>query len=318
MLLRGGFSRMAVMYLHRGVALSFCTWLLTPVAALALSPPTMSQKAVVTNEQRLYREARVESKTVGRIAVGEEATVTGREGALLQLALPGDRIGWTLANGVVVLDNNPRAAALLFEAADALSGQDSLDAWKASARLFRKAASLAPSGPYGPEASWRAAELAWRSEQQSTGAVSGAVKELATVVSSYPKTRTAARAAFLLLRSSLCEYLDGTPGCPEVEIGLISRYLEQYPDSEQAAELRYAIAYRHAALVEIYLQQTAPHFNAEKAVEHKARAREAVEALLRQQAPGATTWAARGERLLWSLENNVGVYSGIEVALKKF
>ena len=30
------------------------------------------------------------------------------------------------------------------------------------------------------------------------------------------------------------------------------------------------------------------------------------------------SWAARAERLLWSLDNNIGVFSDIEVALNKF
>ncbi len=297
---------------HRVVLLSL--WLLAGATAVF----GVAQRAVVTNDQRLYREARLESRTVGRVTVGQEVTVTAREGALLQVLLPGNRSGWTLANGVVVLDDNPRAAALLCDAADELAQQDSPDAWRAAARLFRKAASLASSGPYAPEALWRAAELAWRTEVRTTGAVapSGAVTELAAIVRTYPKTSVAARAAFLLLRANLCEHWEGTPGCAEAEIVAISRYLEEYPNSEQAAELRYAIAYRNAALVEIYLQQDAPHFSAEKAVEHKAKAREAVEALLRQES--GTAWAARGERLLWSLENNVGVFSGIEAALRRY
>lgn len=292
--------------------------LLAPVAALGASPSTTSLRAVVTNDQRLYREARVESKTVGRIAVGEDATVIGREGTLLRITLPGERSGWTLANGIVVLDDNPRAAALLYEAANEVARAESVEAWSAAARLFRKAATAASTGPYAPDAAWRAAELAWRAEHRRTGRISDAIKELEAVTRLFPKTRAAARAAYLLLRNELCEQWEGTPGCPLAEIGLISRYLEQYPDSEHAAELRYAIAYRHAALVEIYLQQPAPHFSPERAVEHKAKAREAVEALVGKHALEAAAWAARGERLLWSLDNNIGVYSGIEVALTKF
>ena len=221
----------------------------------------------------------------------------------------------------MVLDNNPRAPGLLFQAAEVLAEEDSAQTWLTAARLFRKAASVVPDGPYAPEARWRAAELAWRIETRTTGSISptGAVLELERVVRSYPKTGAAAEAAFLLLRANLCDYWESTPGCPEAEIGLITRYLEEYPDSERATELRYALAYRHAALVEIYLQQGKAHFSAEKAVRHKQQARQVVEALL---PPGAASfdasWAARAERLLWSLENNIGVFSTIQVPLSKF
>ena len=288
--------------------------LLLPAAAVGHAIP----RAIVVNDQRLYRDADVDSRTVGRILAGEEANIINSAGSLLKLSLPGDRTGWTLANGVVVLENNPRAAALLYEAADTLAREDSADAWQTAARLFRKAASVSSAGAYAADAMARAAELAWKAEFRKTGNVTdaGAGRELAAVVQTYPKTPAAARAAFLLLRNNLCELWEGTPGCPEVEIGLIERYLAEYSEAETAAELRYAVAYRHSALVEIYLQQDKPHFSAEKAVAHKQKARETVEELMRQH-PGGL-WAARGERLLWCLENNEGVYSSVALALTRF
>jgi hypothetical protein len=184
--------------------------------------------------------------------------------------------------------------------------------------LFRKAAALTTAGPYAAEAAFRAAELAWQTEIRQTGAPSdkGSLADLAAVTRTYAKTPAAARAAFLLLRNSLCEHWDGTPGCPAAEVGLISDYLQQYPNSVHAAEARYAIAYRHAALVEIYLAKDKAYFSPEKAVEHKAKALAACEQLA--QDPVATLWRARAERLIWSLQNNVGVYSDIQVALKRF
>lgn len=301
------------MKLCQSVALA--ATLAASVSVFAAGPNTVTPgRAVVVNDQRIYREATVESKTVGRITVGEEATVHGRQGALLQVTLPGERAGWTLANGIVTLESNPRAAALLVDAAEQVAQQDSADAWRDAARLFRKAATL--GGPYAAEAQWRAAELQWRAERATTAAITDATAtELKAVVAMYPGTPAAANAAYLLLKQSLCEYWDGTPGCPEAELGAIAAYLEENPKSAHASELRYAIAYRHAALVEIYLQQEKPHFSAEKAVEQKVKARAAVDALLKQD-PG-TLWAARGERLLAALDANEGVFSGIEVALQK-
>lgn len=275
-----------------------------------------ADRAVVTNEQRLYRDARAGSKTVGHVSIGEEVSVTGREGSLLQVSVS-DRLGWTLANGLVVLDSNPRAAALLFDAADTVAKGDMPEAWLAAARLFRKAAAVAPQGPYASEALWRAADLTWRAEERAAGPLShtASLADLRALVRQFPKTSVAARADYLLLRSSLCDFWEGTPGCPEAEINSIARYLEQYAHSEHAAELRYALAYRHAALVEIYLKQDAAHFSAERAVEHKAKARSAIETLLRSES--GTPWAARGERLLHALDSNEGVFSGIELALQK-
>ncbi len=303
--------------MKRKIAL-LCVWFLSTTSVAF----AVEQRAVVTNRQHLYRKADLESKTMGRLTVGEEVTVRASKGVLLQVAAPGRQPGWTLANGLVVLDNNPKAPGLLFQAAEVLAEGDSPKDWIRASRLFRNAASLVLDGPYAPEARWRAAELSWRIVVRTAGVIapsSGAVAELEGVVRSYPKTRAAAEAAFLLLRTNLCDYWDGTPGCPEAEIGLLARYLEEYPDSERTSELRYALAYRHAALVEIYLQQDKSHFSAEKAVEHKQKARQVVEALLHPKAARFdASWAARAERLLWSLDNNIGVFSDIEVALNKF
>lgn len=326
------------MDLRKTLFVSLLVWLLAPTIAAAAT----AHRAVVTNDQRFYREARVQSKAVGRLTVGEEVTVTGRQGELLEISLPNQKTGWTLANGLVVLDDNPHAPALLFEAADSMAQSDTIESWQAAARLFRKAAALscpadrppaaaagAQSGKpqaahangcgplYAAEASWRAAELAYQAELRQTGTPSdkGSLADLAAVTQTYSKTPAAARAAFLLLRNSLCDSWDGTPGCPEAEIGLISNFLARYPDSAQAVEARYAIAYRHAALVEIYLAKDQPHFSPEKAVEHKATAVAAAEAVAGEAA--GPLWNARAERLAWSLQNNVGVYSAIEVALKK-
>jgi hypothetical protein len=301
------------MDVRKSVLVSLVVWLLTPTAGAA----AMAGRAVVTNNQRLYREARLRSKAIGRLTIGEEVTVTGRQGDLLEISLPNQKAGWTLANGLIVLDENPHAAALLFEAADSMAESNSLDSWQAAARLFRMAAALATAGPYAAEAAFRAAELAWQAEIRQTGASSdkGSLADLAAVTRTYAKSPAAARAAFLLLRNSLCEQWDGTPGCPAAEVGLISDYLRQYPNSVHAAEARYAIAYRHAALVEIYLAKDKAHFSPEKAVEHKAKALAASEQLA--QDPVATLWRVRAERLIWSLQNNVGVYSDIQVALRK-
>ncbi|MCX6616606.1 MAG: SH3 domain-containing protein [Acidobacteria bacterium] len=301
------------MDVRKSVLVSLVVWLLTPTAGAA----AMAGRAVVTNNQRLYREARLRSKAIGRLTIGEEVTVTGRQGDLLEISLPNQKAGWTLANGLIVLDENPHAAALLFEAADSMAESNSLDSWQAAARLFRMAAALATAGPYAAEAAFRAAELAWQAEIRQTGAPSdkGSLADLAAVTRTYAKTPAAARAAFLLLRNSLCEHWDGTPGCPAAEVGLISDYLQQYPNSVHAAEARYAIAYRHAALVEIYLAKDKAYFSPEKAVEHKAKALAASEQLARD--PVGILWRVRAERLIWSLQNNVGVYSDIQVALRK-
>jgi len=301
------------MDVRKSVLVSLVIWLLTPTAGAA----AMAGRAVVTNNQRLYREARLRSKAIGRLTIGEEVTVTGRQGDLLEISLPNQKAGWTLANGLIVLDENPHAAALLFEAADSMAESNSLDSWQAAARLFRMAAALATAGPYAAEAAFRAAELAWQAEIRQTGAPSdkGSLADLAAVTRTYAKTPAAARAAFLLLRNSLCEHWDGTPGCPAAEVGLISDYLQQYPNSVHAAEARYAIAYRHAALVEIYLAKDKAYFSPEKAVEHKAKALAASEQLARD--PVGILWRVRAERLIWSLQNNVGVYSDIQVALRK-
>jgi hypothetical protein len=302
------------MDIRKSVLVSLVVWLLAPTAGAA----AMAGRAVVTNNQRLYREARVRSKAIGRLTIGEEVTVTGRQGDLLEISLPNQKAGWTLANGLIVLDENPHAAALLFEAADSMAESNFLDSWQAAARLFRKAAALTTAGPYAAEAAFRAAELAWQGEIRQTGAPSdkGSLADLAAVTRTYAKTPAAARAAFLLLRNSLCEHWDGTPGCPAAEVGLISDYLQQYPNSVHAAEARYAIAYRHAALVEIHLAKDKAYFSPEKAVEHKAKALAASEQLARD--PVGILWRVRAERLIWSLQNNVGVYSDIQVALKRF
>lgn len=213
---------------------------------------------------------------------------------------------------MVVLDS-PYAPALLFDAADRLATGEEIPAatLQAAARLFRKAASVKVDGFYAPEAQLRAAEISYTTLGRP------ALGELNAAVKLYPKLPQGAKAAFLLARAGLCEFWDGTPGCPEAEINAIAAFLKEYPEAEQAAEARYSVAYRHAALVEIYLEQGKPHFSAERAVEHKAKARDAVAELKRLNAR-EPLWVARGERLLWCLDNNIGVASNIETPLRRF
>ena len=271
-----------------------------------------AQRAVIANDQRLYREARTESKVLGQLSVGEEATIIGREGPLVQVTLAGDRSGWTLANGVVPLDS-PYAPGLLFDAAQRLASTEEAPpaTLQAAARLYRKAVAAKLDGVYAAEAQWRAAELSY----QTTG--SAALGELNAVVKLYPKTPQAARAAFAQVRAGLCEFWDGTPGCPAAEINSIAEWLKEYPESDLSAEARYSLAYRHAALVEVYLQPGKPYFSAEQAVAHKQKAREVVAELQRLNAR-EPDWVARGERLLWCLDNNIGVMSNIETPLRRF
>jgi hypothetical protein len=267
---------------------------------------------VIVNDQRIYREARTESRVVAQATAGEEATVTGRDGPMLQVTLAAGRAGWTLASGVVILDN-PYAPALLFDAADRLAATEEAppSTLQAAARLFRKVVSLKTDGVYAAEAQWRAAEI----DYNTLGA--SALKGVSAVAQLYPKTPQAASASFLVMRAGLCEFWDGTPGCPAAESNAIAAWLTEHPEAARAAEARYSLAYRHAALVEIYLQQGKPYFSAEQAVEHKGKAREVVAEIERLDAR-EPLWVARGERLLWCLDNNVGVMSNIETPLRRF
>jgi outer membrane protein assembly factor BamD (BamD/ComL family) len=293
-----------------------CVCLLLAVSALCAAAG--EQRAVIVNDQRLYRDARTASPVIGQATVGEEATVTGRDGPMIQVTLSGERTGWTLATGVVLLDNE-HAPALLFDAADRIARDDSPESMRSAERLFRKVASVKTEGPYAAEAQWRAAELSWRLTLRDKGNIteSPALGALTAITKVFPKTPQAAQAAFLLLRAGLCEFWDGTPGCPEAEINAVAGWLKEYPNSDHAAEARYALAYRHAALVEIYLQPGKPYFSPEKAVEHKGKAREVVADLLKLDA-SQPAWMARGERLLWCLDNNIGVLTNIETPLRRF
>lgn len=293
----------------RVIAVLFlCLWL----AAGAVCHAAEGQRAMIVNGQRIYREARTESKVVGQVTAGEEASVTGRDGPMLQVTMAAGRSGWTLATGVVILDN-PYAPALLFDAADRLATTEEAppSTLQAAARLFRKVVSLKTESVYAAEAQWRAAQI----DYNTLGAA--ALNGVNTVAKLYPKTQQAATASFLVVRAGLCEFWDGTPGCPAAESNAIAAWVNEYPEAEQAAEARYSLAYRHAALVEIYLQQGKPYFSAERAVEHKGRAREVVAQVQRLNAR-EPIWMARAERLLWCLDNNVGVMSNIETPLRRF
>ena len=115
MLEDGDFPRAFGTHSMRSKILVLCVSMLgTTYAAFAVE-----QHAVVISNQHLYRKADLESKTVGRLALGEQVSVTGREGVFLQVTAPRGERGWTLAIGLVVLDNNPRAPGLLFHAAEA-------------------------------------------------------------------------------------------------------------------------------------------------------------------------------------------------------
>ena len=226
--------------------------------------------------------------------------------------------GWILDKGVI-RSSTPNGDRILFgEAVDSEdqasqrhgrrnAAQDAMHLYYATAELF-------PSSPLAGEAMYRSADIRWQIEKADVMSRPSAKEQEAflregmdehymkEVIKKFPGTRWADLASFELIENKLCGDWQGASKCPLKEADLYEKYANDHPQSPKVAEALYDAAWRRAALIEIFKTED----QNKKIDESKARAKALAQKVVTQFPQ--SDWAARAQRLLYLMEQNIPTY----------
>jgi len=226
--------------------------------------------------------------------------------------------GWIPAKGVVQ-GSTPNGDRILFgEAVDSEDQASQRHGRRGAAqdamRLYYRTAEYFPASPLAGEAMYRSADIRWQIDKSDVMTRPSAKEKEAylregmeeqymrEVMKKFPGGKWADLAAFHLIDNKLCGDWQGESKCPAKEADLYENYAKDHPQSPAVAEALYDAAWRWAALIEIYKTED----QAKKSEESKARAI-ALAQRVATQFP-QNDWGARGERLLYMIQQGVPAY----------
>jgi outer membrane protein assembly factor BamD (BamD/ComL family) len=230
--------------------------------------------------------------------------------------------GWIAAK-YVVLSSTPNGDKILFgEAVDSEDQASQSHGRRAAAqdamRLYYAVAEYFPASPLAGEAMYRSADIRWQiekvdvmtrpsaKEQEAFLREGMEEKYMKEVIKKFPGTKWADMAAFHLIDNKLCGDWQGMSKCPEKEAEIYEKYANEHAQSPNAPEAMYNAAYRWSALIEIYKSED----QAKKADQSKNKAANMAQKLATQFPQ--TGWGARGQRLLYYIENSVPTYGNAD------
>jgi len=229
--------------------------------------------------------------------------------------------GWILDSGVVWAStaNGDRilfgAAVDSEEEASRRHGRRGAD--QDALRLYRRVYDLFPSSPLAGEGLYRAADVKWQIEKSDVMTRPSARERDASlrqgmdeqpmkyVMKKFPGTKWADLAAFHLIDNRLCGDWQGNSKCPDKEAEMYEKYVREHSQSPAAPEALYHAISRRAALIEIYKTEEQP----KKSEESKNRAIGLAQQLVSQYPQ--TDWSARGQMLLYLLQQGVPTYGNV-------
>jgi hypothetical protein len=107
----------------------------------------------------------------------------------------------------------------------------------------------------------------------------------------------------LFVDNKVCGDWQGMPKCPEKESEMYEKYAREHPTSPKAAEALYEAASRQAALIEIYKQNA----DAGRSASAKTKAAALAQNIIAQYGQQGD-WAARAQRLIYMLDQNIPTY----------
>jgi outer membrane protein assembly factor BamD (BamD/ComL family) len=273
------------------------------VAAIYLSPDSSSTKL---GELDRGREVIILETTPDWVHVEanmtEEKTITG----------------WIVSR-YVVSSATPNGDRILF--GEAVDSEDQAsqrngrhDAAQDAMRLYYATAEYFPNSPLAGEAMYRSADIRWQIEKADVMSRPSAKEQdaflregmeekyMKEVMKKFPGTKWADMAAFHLIENKLCGDWQGVSRCPEKEAEIYEKYAADHPQSPNTAEAIYDAAYRFSALIEIYKAED----QAKKSEQSKTKALAVAQKLVTQFPQ--TDWGARGQRLLYYVEQGIPTY----------
>jgi hypothetical protein len=299
-----------------------------------------AERGVLVRDAQIYLSPDAASSKLGEAGRGREVILLDRSRnwihveALLGFAqtpdpefvededLEGKTVtGWILDSGVV-WSNTPNGDRILFGAAvdsedEASRRHGRRGADQDALRLYRRVYDLFPTSPLAGEGLYRAADITWQIEKSDVMSRPSAREKdpylrqgigeqpMKLVMKKFPGTKWAELAAFHLLDNKLCGDWQGSSKCPDKEAELYEKYVKEHPQSSSAPEALYDAIYRRAAMVEIYKTEEQP----KKSEESKNRAIGLAQQLVSQYPQ--SDWSARGQALLFLLQQGVPTYGNV-------
>ena len=226
--------------------------------------------------------------------------------------------GWITDKGIVDI-NTPHGDQILFGTADNLEQQaavpDPPPHLAEEARLlYRRVVTMYPQSPWVAEAMFRAADIRWQIQKADAATLPSAHEkqnylreqmdedEMRKVMKYFPGSEWAAKAAFDLIDNKLCGDWQGSEKCPEQETAYYMRYVDQYPDSPNAAEALYDAVWRQAAAGDMWQADG----DAKRADKDRRNAKGIFDRL--QQKYPQSAYAARAASLLYKVDQGIPVY----------
>jgi len=230
--------------------------------------------------------------------------------------------GW-IPDKYIVLSSTPNGDKILFgEAADSEDQASRSHGRHAAAqdamRLYYAVAEYFPTSPLAGEAMYRAADIRWQLEKADVMSRPSAKEQdaflregmdeqyMKEVMKKFPGTKWADMAAFHLIDNKLCGDWQGQSKCPEKEAEIYEKYANEHPQSPNAPEALYDIAYRWSALIEIYKNED----QRKKIEQAKTRATAYAQKLVTQFPQ--TDWGTRGQRLLYYVQQGIPTYGNAD------
>lgn len=301
-------------------------WMIAIVLLLVAVSAAAAERGVMVREAVVYISPGIAAEKLANITRGREVAIMERANgwarvlATVERTEEGDRdiSGWMQDRGIVTAAT-PKGDLIMYgEAVDSEAQATQRGGRKGAAgdalRLYERTAEYFPTSPLAGEALYRGADIRWQLEKDDQrGRRSSKTKDprdripieeryMKEVRKKFPGTKWADLASFNLLDNKLCGDWQGESRCPEREAELYEDYVKDHPKSPKAAEALYNASWRYASLIEIYKGEG-------KAANSKPVAQRAIATAQRVMTANPTQdWAARAQRLIYMVENNIPVY----------
>jgi hypothetical protein len=230
--------------------------------------------------------------------------------------------GWVQDKGMV-RGSTPKGDEILYgEAADsedqASRRRGRRGAAQDAMRLYRRVYDYFPNSPLAAQSLYRAADIRWQIEKEDVMSRPSAKSResylregmneewFKLLIKKYSGTKWADLASFQLIDNKLCGDWQGSSKCPDKEADMYEKYAKEHPGSPAAAQALYDAAWRRSALIEIYKTEE----QAKKSEESKNRAIALAQQVVSQYAQ-QTDWAARAQRLIFLVQQNIPTYGNV-------
>ncbi len=300
--------------------------------------PRNGTLATLVREANLYANPDESGSPIADITPGRELVVVERNGKWLRVFantdVPDTResdrpvfgseteaqpiSGWILDKGLVDI-NTPNGDLILFGEADNLEQQAAVPdppphVAEEARLLYRRVVVMYPQSPWVPEAMYRAADIRWQIQKADASSLPSAHEkenylreqmdedEMRKVMKYFPGTPFADKAAFDLIDNKLCGDWQGSEKCPEQETDYYLKYVDEHPNSPDAAEALYDALWRQAAAGDMWQSDG----NSKRADEDRGHAK-AIFDRLRQKYP-QSSFTARAASLIYKVNQGIPVY----------